>query len=953
MGARSYIAQQNDSNIQSTISNGLKAFESVVGTQVANNGEIIQDQINQDLETNVYGNPDTEKWEDLSTSVFDNGYNNIDQLNISSAAKKQLKSQIDVMKQSYESSLPSKKEEANIVNLQVELNESAKLIATKPENSLTKSYNSYNDILNNSSAKAVLDERGTDYVTSSEYLDTLVPTKALQYVQNSIDNAPTSFMNTVTNEDGSVSSTPITVESIAENTINSITKEMTAIKGSDWEMSDSQKADIKSAASTNYNAKMTELNTSASNNSNAYSSQIMTNYEQGKPTDTDTIKEYYDSNYPPFIANTVGKELIDYANAKNDQLTLGGLAQKYQNDYSSMTQEDIDSIKLDANRSEVAATVITAKALQSEDNLTDIDSFIDNCGIELKATENLSVAQQKAAIIDNVIKSLTTTTEGSSQDQINALLSKRFTDIPHHDNLIGDLSKSKATEGKGDTGSFIPETATETKVMTGDQLIPKEKPTKEQLTTYNSIAKAKGEDSKGIAEAIYGNYTYIKAMDEGLIPSYVTESDFNDAVTEYVNSSSDSKSVSSVKQTLLDAQLSPYVSQTQLDKAVTAAVVGGFLSTDDAKTYSSKPSWMDFSDYNETSKMIDDIINTSYSKSTSIEKSDLRSDASDFLDSWLSSKKPTTNKEWDELKINLQDQLSKTASGKILKNFSKIAKDLDSVSDATSLTKVIDNKNYDEFMDEYQQGKWDFFIDSNDLDDIGQSNHFIQGDPNVTYDSVESAVIKSLIGDADPEGMTDITKAKVKATSTMILAINRQSQLFKNTFDVKNVNIARIGNDYGYEVSDGIFAMLINSDTEKAVKKDGFFGNTHSNWKLVKAKKDSSGSYNFENFDKKGNANSIILSNMDTDTSFQNVQAAYKASSDQSKKVIAAKDLMNQRQGSQQETLEYVKAKQRSEDLLKDFNDISTRYDSNMNKLTDGIKFLQTKTEDEQKDEQK
>lgn len=939
MGARSYIAQQSNANMQSAIKSGIDAYTSVVNTQVANNGPIIEDQLNEALNSEVYGNPDTEKWEDLSTSVFDRTYNTVENLNVNSATKKQLTKQIDLMRNSYNSSLTGKKEEANITNLQVELSESAKLIGSKPENSLTDSYNSYNDILNKSSAKAVLDERGVDYVTAKEYAETLIPTKGVQYVKNMIDNAPHTFMASVTNEDGSISSTPITVESIAQKTIENISKEMSSIDPK-WEMTDSQKADIKTAASTTYNTKMAEFNTSASNNSNTYSSQILNNAAQGKTTDTDSIKEFYEENYPPFIAATVGKPLIDYAKAKNDKLTMGALSQKYQNKYGEMTQEDIDSIQLDTNRVEVASSVIAAKALQSEENLIDIDSFIDNCGIELKATDTLTITQQKAGIIDSVIKSLTT--GETSQDQINSLLSKRFADITKHDNLIGDLSSTGST------------TSTETTELTGDQLIPRSIPTKEELAdskTY-SITNPKGSDGQNLVEAIYGNYTYLTAKAAGKIPSYVTEEDYNDYITEVQKASSDPKSVNSIKQTLLDAQLSPYVSQAQLDKAVTAAVTGGFLSTDDAETYSKKPSWMDFSDYNRVSEVMDQVIDESYSDSSVIEKDDLKADASAFLDTWLSSHKPKTEKEWGELRINLATQLSKKASGKIMDNFSDIAKDLDEVADATDLTKVISNKDYDTFMDEFNQGKWDFFINSNDLDDIGLKGHFIQGDPSVTYASVEEAMTKSIIGDADPEGMTDIAKARVQATSTMILAINRQSQLFKNTFDVKNVSVARIGNEYGYEVDNGIFAMLVNSDTEKAVEKDGLFGRTHSNWRLVKATKDPYGNYSFDNYDKSGNSNSIILSNLDTNATFENVNKAYKAISDQDKKLKAAELVKDGKQGSQQEMLEYVKQKKKSEELLKDFTDKSSRYNTNSEQLINGIKYLQTKIEEEPTDEQ-
>lgn len=930
MGARSYIAQQNNASIQNAVKSTLGAYESVVKTQIANNGPIIQDQIKADLEREVYGNPDIEKWEDLSTSVFQKGVASVDNGNTTPATKRQLKLQIETMKQAYQSTLSSKKEDASLANLQVELNASAKLIASKPENSLTKSFEDYSNILNKSSALQTLQEHNTDYVTPKEYADTLVPTKATQYVQNSIDNAPNTFMNSVTNEDGSISSTPMTPEGIAQNTISEITNEMSVINP-DWKMSDSQKADIKSAAASSYNAKMVEFNTSASNNSNSYLSQIEANTTKGVPTDTKNIKEFYAENYPNFIGSTVGKKIVDYAEAKNDMLYMKSLTEQYPTDISKMTQKDIDGVQLDANRSEVTSSVVLAKALKNPDSLSNLNDFYANCGITLTDAE-------KATVTDGIIKGLSKDTD---QQQITDLLSERFANAPKHNNVIGSLSTPTPIAATISTNNK------EAVPFTKEQLIPNNIPSKEQLQGY-SLSNPKPEDAVGIRDAVYGNMTYEDALKNKLIPSYVTLEDYSDAVTNVINADTNAHSVGSIKSTIHDAQFNRYVTQTQLDKLITAAVTHGFLSNEDALLYAKKPIWMDFSDYNKTADLIDSVIDQSYSKSTPAERLALKDIASTSLGSWFSKNKPETLKDWEELRINLGNQLSKKQSEKILKNFSSIAKDLSSVSDATDLVKVINNKDYDTFMDESRNGKWDFFINSNDLDDVGQKNHFIQGDPSVSYDRIMEAVTKNIIGDASIDGASDITKAKIQATSTMIYSINRQSQLFKNTFDVKSANVTRIGNEYGYEVDNGIFAMLVNSDTEKTIKGGGLFGgNTTSNWKLVKANKDSSGNYSFENYDKKGNENTFLLSDMDTDSKFSNVNDSYNAISSLDKNTEKAKALMDSKPGSQKEATDYGLAKNKSDAALNDYIDKSSRYTTNSSKLMDAIKFLQTKEDNQ------
>ncbi|MDC7250460.1 MAG: hypothetical protein PQJ49_11140 [Sphaerochaetaceae bacterium] len=379
MGAKSYILDQFNSNVQKGLDTGLSAMDLLVTTEVKNNQDHFATQISEALDYNVYSNPNTKEWDHLSNEVFNTAEKNIEALSITDAAKYRLKQNVvEYSKASYNSSLDTKIEKTNLYKLANELNNTMKLDASNNKLSITDAYNNYADSFNESNELAI--SHGIELTKPSDYLDILISTKSEQYVSSALLDVPNNFLN----DEGKA----ITPDALTNQVIENLSTELSSI--SSEPMDKESLANINSLVVQAYNQKMGELTQAANNSKLALLGEIS---KSKGMYDVSSLESYFDSNYPPFIKDTVGKDLIDIANYKNDSLIITDLINK-----TDITQEEIAQIKTPELKSDLVISIASNKLralIEPNTQTFKSDSDIYNqLGVELNSEERKTFEKQ-------------------------------------------------------------------------------------------------------------------------------------------------------------------------------------------------------------------------------------------------------------------------------------------------------------------------------------------------------------------------------------------------------------------------------------------------------------------------------------------------------------------------------------------------------------------------------
>lgn len=390
MGARSYIADQFNNNIQKGLNAGLSAMDLLVDTQVKNNQDYIATQIKSELDFNVYSNPNTDDWDKLSKDVFNKAEQTINELNISSTAKHRLKNSVlNYAKSNYDASLQTNIDKTNLIKLSNELNNSMKLDASNTTMSLSDAFNSYLDSYNKSNEFA--SSHGVELTQPSDYLDVLIPTKSTQYVNSFINGIPSNFLD----ENGKA----ITPKIIAEQVKGKLENEIKTLTGRKTQISAENFANINSLASSVYNNKMAEITRDASNSKKAIVGEISSSKGM---YDVESIKNYFNENYPQFVVDTVGQDLIDMGNYKNDQLMINDWL-KDDSKFKNLSKAELDMIKTPELKKEITLNVATSKLVNlinsGKFSFDNDNSYFDKLGIELSQEERSKISEQ---IVENI-----------------------------------------------------------------------------------------------------------------------------------------------------------------------------------------------------------------------------------------------------------------------------------------------------------------------------------------------------------------------------------------------------------------------------------------------------------------------------------------------------------------------------------------------------------------------
>lgn len=862
MGARSYIMGQLASDIQSGV-DSLNSWQSrVIQTQYRNTSEILSNKINEDLENKVYSNPNTDKWEDSSNEVFNDNLSYIDSLeNVRDETKNLLREDLNNRKLLYQNTVKSQMENTNIANWQAETNESINLNASNSEKSLTDCVEDYSKNLN--STKILLDKRGLDYLSVNEVAENIIPKKSEQYISNSLNNLPNNFLKEETDLNGNTVYKAITSDSISDDVISGIENEMSKITRTDWKMPDSQKADIKSTTVKLYDQKLTVLNTAATNNSKIYAGEIEENINKGVLTDTASMESYYKDNYPPFIVNTVGKEIINYAKSTNDELKLNQLMDK---GFVNITQYDIDNLETEESKKNAVIQITSYKVFDAINKGASVDDFD-----KLLSDTKFDIQDEYKGQILNILISEYASAGYETDEKDNSLQALK--------ELVSDKISKASVVHQNNLKQFDFAVASFSKL---DRNTPEEgDTTKKNKLDKNTIMNVfSDEEVRNFATALSNGYPYNKAKAKGLLSENVLEEDYDNLYQDFVKNRLDGTTTESGRLAAHAIQYDPNLTDGLRKSKLLELHNSGDLSLSDANKYSTKPKSLDTSKLDQTLKMVDQVIDETFKDTySSAERTKLKEQALGFLEDEINENyaelSSNPEKTWENLKINIETLIRDLTYSNSLKNLTDIGNSFGEYREFEDIRNQLNDTNVDTFVDEVQQGKWDFFLDNNVLDEVGSLSNFIIEDEKFDKENLQKAVINNLFGDVEFDDLSQLQKAKVLVNSDYIMAVNSQSSLFKKTFDKPNSKPIRIGNRYAFEVEKGIYAYLSNSDTTKPISKgdyDNFREETSSTWHLFKP--------NIINTDSKGdpvydldnqNYIPVILSNLSTKNTLSNI----------------------------------------------------------------------------------
>ncbi|NCD04936.1 MAG: hypothetical protein EOL97_02345 [Spirochaetia bacterium] len=435
MGAKSYVLDQLNNNIHKGLDTGLSAINLLVETEVKNNQDYFASQISEGLEFNVYDNPNTKEWDYLSSEVFNNAERKIDELNISDEAKYRIKTNVlDYSRSNYNATLQTRMEKTNLFKLANELENSMKLDASNNKLSITEAYNSYNESYSKSNEFAL--SHGVELTKPSDYLDILISTKTGQYVEKTMFNISNTFLD----EEGKA----ITPEVITNQVMNQISKELGTLSNEDL-FTEDKIANIKSMVGQAYNQKMGELVQDVNNSKKSLLGEISNSESL---YDVDNLESYFKSNYPTFIVDTVGKDLLDVANYKNDQLII----QSWNNDKSDLseiTQADLEKIKTPEIKSEVSINIATSKLNKllepGKANLNNDSDIYKLLGIEL-SNEDRKIFEKQ------IVEKLTPGEyKTSTLNPITTAIFKKNDEINTPNNILNNQANDKTYNSKYQT----------------------------------------------------------------------------------------------------------------------------------------------------------------------------------------------------------------------------------------------------------------------------------------------------------------------------------------------------------------------------------------------------------------------------------------------------------------------------------------------------------------------
>lgn len=780
MGARSYIANQVNQNIQKGLNAGLSAMSLLVDTQVKNNESHIANQIKNELDYNVYSNPNTDEWDKLSTDVFSKAEQSIDNLSISDEAKARLKNNVvSYSKAGYDATLETKIEQTKLYSLSNELNNSMELDASDDTKSLYDAYMGYSTSYNNANELALT--HGLELTTPEDYLDILVPTKSKQYVSSLISNMPTNFID----DEGKL----ITPDSMYNEIVNQLSteiskinanNELAAITGEDLQnvesLNQTNLANIKTLVTNAYNQKLGEVATNANNISTVIKGEISNN---SGLYDTDNLITYFSNNFPDFIQSTIGQDLVDMANLKNDKLNIQAWGQEF-GGYANIPIEKINSIKSPDLKSgikeSVAINKISGLINESKQGKYEFSS-IDDIFTLLESNLNLSLTNEEKTQIVNELdlpesfSVFKKSPEGFNDDN-NAFKKNKV--------IENEISNQEDKDNKGsNTDSKEEVEQIKSKTTLNNSVV--------ELNEQNKTIEKLTDDSNNI---INKNSTFI-----------VTKTSNQD-----------------VLQTLNEKKNNIFVTEDEFMFDVYK--YSDFLTEDDIEKLMERPKQVEAIS-GQVTNYIDDIYNTNFkdkSYSLSDERTIMNAIRKGAHELYLSNP-PQTQEEFDILFSNINKLTKKETINTLNDSFQKVS----NLISSEDFIKTLQNSKVDKILDQYQQGDLDFFIDSDMIDELANVGAFL-GNNYSSVDSVKNYILEKKYSGEDFNNLNTLEQIQVESTATVVMAAKQEHSAINHYFNLNTSEMSRFGNRYAYKIDDeGVYAMVLNSkgDNTSSINMNG------------------------------------------------------------------------------------------------------------------------------------